>query len=254
MYNELIKIGPVTVYGYGFMIAVGILCALWMTARRAKKREADIDIVYSLALIALLFGFVGAKVLFCIVEFKRILANPMEIFSGSGFVVYGGIIGGTAAVLLYCRKKRVRFLPYFDLIAPSVAVAQGFGRIGCFLAGCCYGRETDSLFGIVFHDSPVAPNGVRLIPTQLIMSAGNFLIAALLILYAKKPRAAGKVGALYLIMYSIGRFGVEFLRNDYRGSVGVLSTSQLIALFIFILGTAILFKDKLFRKKQNAGL
>ncbi len=254
MYNELIKIGPVTIYGYGFMIAVGILCALWMTARRAKKREADIDIVYSLALIALLFGFVGAKVLFCIVEFKRILADPMEIFSGSGLVVYGGIIGGTAAVLLYCRKKRVRFLPYFDLIAPSVAVAQGFGRIGCFLAGCCYGRETDSFFGIVFHDSPVAPNGVRLIPTQLIMSAGDFLIAALLILYAKKPRAAGKVGALYLIMYSIGRFGVEFLRNDYRGSVGVLSTSQLIALFIFILGTAILFKDKLFRKKQNAGL
>lgn len=207
-----------------------------------------------MVLIALLFGFIGAKLLFCIVEFKRILANPMEILSGSGFVVYGGIIGGTAAVLFYCRRKRVRFLPYFDLIAPSVAVAQGFGRIGCFLAGCCYGRETDSFFGVVFHNSTVAPNGVKLIPTQLIMSAGDFLIAALLILYAKRPRAAGKVGALYLILYSIGRFMVEFLRNDYRGSVGALSTSQLIALLIFILGMAIFFKDKLFYKKENAGL
>ena len=245
MYNEILKVGPIVIHGYGLMIAIGVLCALLVATKQAKKKLLDANIMFTLGIVALLFGFVGAKLLYCIVEIKSLLNNPMQILSGGGFVVYGGIIGGTLAAIIYCKLKKVNFLQYFDLAMPSVAIAQGFGRIGCFLAGCCYGRETDSAIGIVFHNSSLAPNGVKLIPTQLFSSAGDFLIAVILIMYAKKARNTGKVGALYLILYSVGRFIIEFFRNDYRGSIGVLSTSQVIALIILAIGIIMFFVNRL---------
>ena len=105
---------------------------------------------------------------------------------------------------------------------PSVALAQGFGRIGCFLAGCCYGEETDSPIGIVFHESAYAPNGVNLIPTQLISSGLDFLHFLVLIWLARRVKADGQVAGCYLIFYSVGRFILEFFRGDMiRGNVGV---------------------------------
>jgi phosphatidylglycerol---prolipoprotein diacylglyceryl transferase len=253
MHNDLFNIGPITIHGYGLMIAIGIACALLVAGRRAKKRKLNDDIVYGLGLAVLIFGFVGAKLLFCIVELSSIIASPKLILSGDGFVVYGGIIGGILAAMLYCKRKKVSFLKYFDLLAPSVALAQGFGRIGCFLAGCCYGCETSSSIGVVFHNSSFAPNGVKLLPTQLFSSAGDFLIAAVLIIFSSRPRARGKTGALYLILYGIGRFAIEFFRDDYRGSVGVLSTSQFISLIIFAIGIAMFFMKKLpsFKKERE---
>lgn len=242
MYNDILSIGPITIHGYGLMIGIGILLAFFLAAKRAKKKGLSEDDLYSIGLVCVIFGMLGAKLLFCIIDFKSILQNPLSIFSGKGFVVYGGIIGGTLAAFLYCKKKKLDFLRYFDLVMPSIALAQGFGRLGCFLAGCCYGKETNSIFGITFTSSDYAPNGVKLIPTQLISSAGNFLIMIILILFARKQRKPGMVGALYLILYSVGRFAVEFLRNDYRGEVfGILSTSQFISIFTLILGIALFF-------------
>ena len=193
MYNDILKIGFLTIHGYGLMIGIGVLCALLVATKRAKNYKLDANIVYGLGIVALICGFVGAKLLYCIVELKSFLNDPLQILSGNGFVVYGGIIGGIAAAMVYCKIKRARFLQYFDLSMPSVALAQGFGRIGCFLAGCCYGRETDSVIGIAFHNSSYAPNEVKLIPTQLFSSAGSFLIATiLLICMQKKQELQGK--------------------------------------------------------------
>lgn len=249
MYNDIIKIGGLTIHGYGLMIGLGVLCALFLAEYRAKKRGFSSDQVLNIFLLVLISGFIGAKLLFCLVEIKAVIANPGLILSGDGFVIYGGIIGGIAAVIIYCRVKKTSFLAYLDLLVPSVALAQGFGRIGCFLAGCCYGRETDSAFCIVFQNSLYAPNGVGLLPTQLMMSAGNFLIAVILLLYAKKDRKKGGTGGLYLILYSAGRFVIEFFRNDYRGSIGFLSTSQFISIFTLVLGI-LLFATKLFIKEK----
>ena len=129
-------------------------------------------------------------------------------------------------------------LSYLDLMIPSVALAQALGRVGCFLAGCCYGKETDSPLGVVFTNSDFAPNGVKLLPTQLFMAGGDLIIMAVLLWYAAKRPMRGRTSALYLILYSIGRFFVEFLRNDDRGTVGMLSTSQFIAIFTFLAGVA----------------
>jgi phosphatidylglycerol:prolipoprotein diacylglycerol transferase len=254
MCSDIMSIGPFTVHGYGLMIAIGVICALLVGVKRAKNKGLSGDAIFSLGLVALVSGFIGAKLLYCIVEFDSLMKDPWSVLSGSGFVVYGGIIFGVLAAFVYCRIKKISFLKYFDLAMPSVAIAQGFGRIGCFLAGCCYGCQTDSFLGVVFQNSPIAPNGVKLIPTQLFSSAGDFLIALILILYAKKPPKDGKVGALYLILYSVGRFIIEFFRSDYRGSVGALSTSQFVAIFMLAAGIGMLFIHKLpCLNKEDAG-
>lgn len=240
MYNDLFSIGPVTIHGYGLMIGIGFIAALIVADYRAKKRGLDTDFLFSLAVICLISGMIGAKLLYAITVIDEIIKNPSDIISlTNGFVVYGGIIVGILAGMLFCKIKRKPFLHYFDIVMPSIAIAQGFGRIGCFLAGCCYGKETDAWYGITFRHSQFAPNNISLIPTQLISSAGDFLIAVILILIARKKKKPGFIAGLYLIFYGIGRFFIEMLRGDIeRGSVGNISTSQFISIFIVIIGIA----------------
>lgn len=241
MHYILFELGPITIYSYGFMIALGFILCVMFAEKRCVKLGLDGEKIYSLAFWAIGGGLLGAKILYYITDIKNIIENPSILLDiANGFVVYGGIIGGVIGGSLFVRKYKLDFWKYFDLAMPSVSLAQGFGRIGCFLAGCCYGRETESAFGIVFENSPFAPNGVRLLPTQLISSAGDFLICFILCLYARNSKKSGTVGGLWLILYSIGRFALEFLRNDPRGEVGVLSTSQFISVFMFMIGVVIL--------------
>lgn len=254
MYNELIKIGPITVYGYGLMIAMGILTAYVVVENRARKLNLNHERIFALVIWSLIGGILGAKLLYGITQIREILSDPKAIFNNlsNGFVVYGGIIGGILAGFLYCKIAKLNFLQYFDLFVPSIALAQGFGRIGCFLAGCCYGVETTSPFGVVFHQSHFAPNGVRLIPIQLIASGLDFLNFFVLIMFAKRRKADGQIAGFYLLFYSIGRFILEFFRGDLiRGNVEALSTSQFISLFMFALG-CVLVLLKSHRSKNSS--
>ncbi|MEG0275859.1 MAG: prolipoprotein diacylglyceryl transferase [Coprobacillus sp.] len=238
MYNDLFSIGGIEIKGYGLMIGIGMFASLYLAEQRAKKRNMNSDIIFSIFFTVVIFGFISAKLLYYITIFDKIMVNPSLLFDiGSGYVVYGGIIGGTLAGYIYCRKLKVDFLQYADIAMPSVFLAQGFGRIGCFLAGCCYGAETSSFFSITFHNSSLAPNNVALIPTQIYSSLFDFAACALLIYLASKQLRKGQVTCLYLIIYSIGRFIIEFFRGDLeRGAVGSLSTSQFISIFVLISG------------------
>ncbi len=237
MHNDILRIGSVTVHGYGLMIAIGVLVGVAVAILRCKRRKLDPEPILDIILIGLICGFAGGKLLYLIVEWRNFLNNPKAYLGGSGFVVYGGIILAVTVAFIYFKIKKIDFLTYWDMIMPEISIAQGFGRIGCFLAGCCYGAPTDSAIGVVFPEGSLAPAGIKLWPTQLMMSAGNFIIAGILLLAALKLlKKKGQVGALYLILYAIGRFGIEFLRNDHRGAVGVFSTSQFISLFIVLIG------------------
>ncbi|MCR5399400.1 MAG: prolipoprotein diacylglyceryl transferase [Lachnospiraceae bacterium] len=261
MHNELITIGPVTIYGYGLMIGIGVFLAMIVGDKRAKGRGLNGELVYGLTVSAVVFGFLAAKVLFIITQWKDFIADPLAFISTSGFVVYGGLIGGIATAVIYCSIKKQNGIDYLDLMVPSVALAQGMGRIGCFLAGCCYGKPTDLPIGITFSHSAFAPNNVSLMPTQLIMSAGDFIIAAILLAFSRRYRKRGQVTLLWLILYSIGRFFIEFLRGDVaRGSVGVLSTSQFIAvimtplcILLYIFAVPLLEKGRTAKQDNEEG-
>lgn len=240
MKNDLFTIGGITIHGYGLMIGIGIIAAYCLAEHRANKRGMDADMIVSIAICGAVCGILGAKLLYYVTVFDEIIDNPKILLNFSdGFVVYGGIIGGVLGGYVLSRVKRISFFKYADLVMPSIALAQGFGRIGCFLAGCCYGMPTHSHFAIVFHDSDFAPNNIPLIPTQLISSALDFMHCLLLLYAARKCKKQGQVLSLYLICYSVGRFVLEFFRGDLnRGAVGLLSTSQFISLFIFVIGSA----------------
>ncbi|MBQ9928502.1 MAG: prolipoprotein diacylglyceryl transferase [Lachnospiraceae bacterium] len=244
MKNELFSIGPVTIYGYGLMIGLGVLFCILMGMQRAKKHGLKEEAVIDIAIYGLIIGFLGAKLLYVIVEWEAFLKNPMSVLGTEGFVVYGGISAGVIAAIVYCRIKKLKFLEYFDLLSASIALAQGFGRIGCFLAGCCYGRETDSCLGVVFPAGSIAPAGVKVLPTQLFSSAGDFAIMAFLLWHYKRRKYVGDTGFLYMLLYGIGRFFIEMLRNDNRGAVGALSTSQFISIFIVTAALLLLWNNR----------
>ena len=254
--NELLQIGPFTVYGYGLMIAIGVIVAYTVGEYRAKKQGLSPDELFWLTISCLVGGVIGAKLLFYIVEIKSIIENPKILLDIThGFVVYGGIIGGIGVGYLFCKIRKLEFLKYFDLVMPSIAIAQGFGRMGCMFAGCCYGRETDSWFHVIYETSEFAPNGVQLIPTQLIMALLNFAHFFILAFLAKKVvKHDGQVAGFYLVFYSIGRFFLEYLRNDPRGEVKMFSTSQFISLFILAAGVGTILLCGYLGKKRAAGV
>ncbi|WP_294561270.1 prolipoprotein diacylglyceryl transferase [uncultured Traorella sp.] len=243
MYNDLITFGSLTIHSYGLLIAIGLFSGYLIAEKRAKKANLNTDELLNLFFVCMLGCVVGGKLLYCIVEYDAFSKDPALLFDfENGFVIYGGLLGALLGGYQYCRFKGLSFLKYFEIFVPSLAWAQGFGRIGCFLAGCCYGKPTDAWYGIAFHHSQIAPNHVALIPTQLISSAFDFLLAGFLFYLASKNKRTGTLLSVYLIVYSIGRFMIEFLRNDERGFVGFLSTSQLISVFTLLLGIYIYFK------------
>jgi phosphatidylglycerol:prolipoprotein diacylglycerol transferase len=249
----LFEIFGIQIKSYGLMIAIGIIVAATLFINKGKKKGFDEDSLLNLIIFAIIGGMLGGKGLFIITEFKNIIKDPSILLNfGYGFVIYGAIGGGALAMYLYCKKKNWSIIEMLDMTVPGLAIAQGFGRIGCFLAGCCYGAETTLPIGVKFPKGSLAPTGIYVHPTQIYSSVFDFSLGFFLLYYSKKERKNGKVMGLYLIIYSIGRFFVEFLRNDPRGNVGILSTSQFIAIFTLVLGIIIFNNHKIFKgAKKN---
>ncbi|MCR5794778.1 MAG: prolipoprotein diacylglyceryl transferase [Solobacterium sp.] len=244
MHNDWLKIGGLTIHGYGVMIALGILAAFVLAEKLAEKKDLDKDNIDNMIFFCLVLGYICAKLTYVIVTFDEFIKDPLSVLGSGGWVVYGGIIGGVFAGWLWCRKHNWDFMHYFNVLIPCVALAQGFGRIGCFFAGCCYGMETDLPIGLVFPPGSLAPAGVRLLPTQLMSSLFDFILFFILYRNLMKGRHPEKTAALYLVIYSAGRFLIEFVRGDAaRGFIGVLSTSQLIALFTGALGIYLITRN-----------
>ncbi|WP_294401217.1 prolipoprotein diacylglyceryl transferase [uncultured Clostridium sp.] len=250
----LFEIFGIQIKSYGLMIAIGIIAAASLFINKGKKRGYDEDSLLNLIIFAVIGGILGGKGLFIITELKNIIKDPSILLNfGYGFVIYGAIGGGALAIYLYCRKKKWNILEILDITVGGLAIAQGFGRIGCFLAGCCYGAATDLPIGVVFPEGSLAPAGIHVHPTQIYSSVFDFILGFFLLYYGRKKRVYGKVMGMYLIIYSIGRFLVEFLRNDPRGNVGLLSTSQFIAIFTLVLGI-IIFNISRFVKGEKRSI
>lgn len=248
MCTVFFRIGNISIYGYGVMMALGLISAVWLGCFRAKFYGIDPDVFFNGAFWGIVFGLLGAKLMYLIVEIREIIANPRLLLDvGSGFVVYGGLITGIITPYFYFTKyKKGSTLDKLDLAMPSISIGQFFGRMGCLMAGCCYGKalEAHKWYGMVFPESSSAPAGIELYPTQLMSAIGNLLLCAFLIFMTDRVKYRGQVISLYMICYSVGRFLIEYLRNDPRGSVSIFSTSQFISLFMFTGGVILWFVFK----------
>lgn len=248
----LFEVFGIQIKSYGLMIAIGIIVASSIFINKGKKKGFDEDSLLNLIIIAVIGGMLGGKGLFLITELKNIMKDPSILLNfGYGFVVYGAIAGGILGIYLYSKKNNWNTLEMLDMTVPGLAIAQGFGRIGCFLAGCCYGAETKLPIGVTFPKDSLAPAGINVHPTQIYSSFFDFLLGFLLIYYSKKERYTGKITSLYIMIYSIGRFLVEFLRDDPRGSIGYFSTSQFISIFTLVFGIIIYNKHKIFIRREK---
>jgi len=227
---------------YGVMSASGMLAAFILLGITRKYTRFSEDHALSVAIWAILFGFLGSKILYWIVELKQILADPAFMLHTlrEGFVFYGALLGGLVGVGIYAARKKFPFFAFTDFAIPGLVLGQAFGRVGCFFAGCCYGMECETPISIVFPAGGVAPAGVPLLPTQLMEAAFLFLLTILLVVLLKKKKPFGTVSGWYMVLYGAWRFAIEFFRRDERGSVGALSTSQFISIFIFAGGVALL--------------
>lgn len=253
---------------YGLMTGIGIFfCYLLFRFTKKKRDNIDGNEVVLLALWGALGAFIGAHILFAVTQwhwFGVLFRNAEEIFSDfnlisqllqtifGGMVFYGGLIGAIVAAYIFLSVKKYDKRAYADVLAPCIPLFHAFGRIGCFLGGCCFGIESE--FGFVYEHSLLEEaNGVSRLPIQLIEAAVNILIMLLLIYLLKKPVKKGALIWIYGMVYPVCRFILEFWRGDEnRGFWGPLSTSQWISIAIFIFSTIALII--LYRKEEEVSL
>jgi phosphatidylglycerol:prolipoprotein diacylglycerol transferase len=249
VYPELFKLGPITVYTYGVLLAAAYLLGLKLAMTRAKARGLDPNRTLDLGIAIIISALVGAKLLLLLVDFDRFRQNPAELFSivRSGGVFYGGLIAAVAVAFWYMRRHRMPLWTTCDVFAPGIALGHAVGRLGCLMAGCCYGRVTSVPWAITFtnpaaHENVGTPLNEPLHPTQLYESAAEALILVLLLWTEKKGRRfEGRTFWSYMVLYGISRFVIEFFRGDDRGIVfGTLSTSQFISIVLVPLAIGML--------------
>ena len=236
-----------TVFGltipmYGVMSATGMLAAFILLAMTRKYTRFSEDHVLSVIIWAVISGFLGAKILYWLVEWKQVVADPSFLLHTlrEGFVFYGSLIGGLIGVGIFAARKKLPFFAFTDYTIPGLVLGQAFGRVGCHFAGCCYGMECETPISVVFPAGGAAPAGIPLLPTQLMEASFLALLTILLVVLLKKKKPFGTVSGWYMVLYGAWRFTIEFFRSDERGFVGMLSTSQFISIFVFAGGVALL--------------
>lgn len=233
MYPILFSIGPITVYSYGLMLAVAFILASSLASRRAYLFNITKDSMAGLAFTLLIFGLIGARALYVLLNIRYFSTHPFEalLINRGGLVFYGGFLLATLAGILYARIQKFSIQDAADLIIPFVALGQAIGRIGCFLNGCCYGRPTSSVLGMVFPYTKV-----RVYPTQLFSSAGLLIVFGLLFYMQSKRKFKGQILYLYFIIYGIFRFAMDFLRGDLQVFFFGLTVTQLMSLALAVTG------------------
>jgi phosphatidylglycerol---prolipoprotein diacylglyceryl transferase len=245
MHPIAFQLGPLTVHWYGIFVALGFLAGLWTASRRAKRSGIAAERIFDLGPWLIIGGIVGGRVLYVISYWREIFAdNLREIFmvQHGGLVFYGGLIGATIAGILYLHLKKLPLWKVADIVAPGIALGYVFGRIGCLMNGCCYGRECSLPWAIHFpatHETHGAP----VHPTEIYDALLNLGFYFFLVWLFRRKKFDGQVFAAYLIGYAVLRSFVEYFRGDYPVHYlgGVATPAQLVSIGIVIGGLLLMF-------------
>ena len=223
MHPILFQLGDFTVYSYGVLVAMGVLLGVWLAARDAPRLGLPPVKIWNLCIYGILVALISSKLWLILSAWSYYAANPREIFSAatlqSGGTFYGGLVGGIAWTFFYTRREKLPLLPTFDVCAAPLALGHGIGRIGCFMAGCCFGKPTSLPWAVTFT-SPIAarisgtPLNIPLHPTQLYEAGAEFLNFLFLYFVGRRWRVPGQSIGAYLILYGTERGLFEFLRAD----------------------------------------
>ncbi len=254
MHPVLFQVGSFTVYTYGVLVATGVLLGLWYARQQAPRAGLDPDRVWNLGIYIVLGALVVAKVWMVAIDFGYYSEHPREIFGlstlQSGGTFYGGVLGAILVAVLYTHFVKMSILPLLDTYAAALPLGHAIGRLGCFAAGCCYGKPTGLPWGITFSNEAAArlvgtPLGVPLHPTQLYEAAVEFLNFLFLIWLGRRQRFTGQIAGAYLFLYGIERGSIEFLRGDPGRTLmfhDSISLMQLVSVGLVIFGATLWWK------------
>ncbi len=245
MHPILLKIGPITIYTYGVMAALAIAASYALSLHLADLSGISRKDMSDIFFWAVVSGFVGARLFFFLYnpQYARPIYRILFFWQG-GLVWFGGFIFGLLTVIYMCRKRKIPLWKIGDIAGVVGSLGLAIGRIGCTMAGCCYGKICHSHFAIVFKNPySVAPLNVPLYPTQPISSLANFLIAAVLYLDFRKKKKDGETFGLYLILYGIFRFLIEFWRATPKIFWG-FSDNQIISALMVLAGILIFYRRR----------
>lgn len=247
MHPILFEWGQFKFHFYGLMIVLGFLIGMPFMVREGEALGFDRRKMVKVCYWSLIFGYIGARLLYVIVTWKEFAPNPLKIFyiGSGGLVFYGGFIGGLLGFIIFSRIHKLPLLSLLDISAAPLTFNQMLGRFGCFFAGCCWGKScpVDYIFAVEFHHhESLAPLNTSLHPTQLYEAA--FLFIQMFVVHAiyRRRKFSGQAAASYLMIYATGRFIIEFFRgDDVRGFIAEsgLSVSQGIAIVMFGVGVAL---------------
>jgi phosphatidylglycerol:prolipoprotein diacylglycerol transferase len=232
---------------------MGLFAGLMVTVRIAKSEGITPQQVLDMSLLIIVSALIGSRLMYVLMNISHYLQNPLDILKiwQGGLIFSGGMIFVILVMFLYARRRQLSLLRLGDLWAPAAAVGQGIGRIGCFMAGCCYGRPTGLRWGIIFtHPDSLAPLNIALHPTQLYASLSGFIIFLILLGLNAKKEFEGQVFLWFLILHSTARLLLERFRGDNRGVLlnSSMSITQLVTVLILIAAVAALM---FFRYKAN---
>ncbi|MGE4357669.1 MAG: prolipoprotein diacylglyceryl transferase [Candidatus Omnitrophota bacterium] len=248
MYPIIFQIGPVSIYSYGLMLALAFIISTTLAKKRAEREGFSSDLIVNLAVYLLLGGIIGARIVYVIYNYEEFKDQFIQIFmiQRGGLCYYGALIGGFIGGIIFLKKYKLPFSKTADFVSPYIALGQAIGRIGCFLRGCCYGKETSFFLRIRFPDEVVYRH-----PTEIYACILNFLIFLILRHLYRKRHFGGEIFLSYLLLYSTKRFFLDFLRGDLPTVYFGLTVFQVVSVAVFVLAGIIYIMRKIISGKDG---
>ena len=246
MYPILFRLGSLHIYAYGFFIALGFIAGLVLAILTARKEGVPFERVVDIFFYTVFSAILGSRILFVLVNIDFYRDHPYHVFKTweGGLVFYGGLIMAVGISIGYMKWNRLPLWKLTDLFTPPIALGLFLTRIGCFFAGCCYGKETSLPWRVIFKNpNSLARLNVPLHPTQLYDAVNGLVLFLFLIWISRRKVFDGQVFWLFILLYSITRFFIEMLRGDPRGFLfgDFISTSQGIGIFLTLIALFMLF-------------
>ena len=235
MYPILFTIGSLEVHVWGLLVSLGVLAGVWLAIRLAQGSEFTEDMVQEYVIYGVFAGFLGARAWEVIFSWGDYVANPLQalMFWQGGLSIQGAVVANVLLAWWYFGRKKLSVLRFLDIATPGLILGQAIGRIGCFFNGDAYGKPTDAWYGVVYQPGTPAFHawgGATLVPAELMEAGLDFVILAILLRLFRKKQFDGQVALAYFVLYSLARFGLEFLRTDSL-MIGGFKAAQLTALF-----------------------